>query len=138
MSTPISQKSQSYSYTIPITIFFLVISFLITKIESRNLDEVLESSDPSIKCGGCSPCGHPSCYSPPPPPPPSPPPPKKQSGTTPYCPPPPPSPPSGAGFVYITAPPGDLYPVDVNYSASYKNLVAAINIFIGFIGFLIV
>ncbi|KAL2904675.1 Espin [Bienertia sinuspersici] len=99
-------------------------------VEIRKLDET-GSSDQSIKCGGCSSCGNPSCYSSPPPPPPvlPPPPPKKQSPATPYCP-PPPSSPSSAGFIYMTAPPGELYPVDHNYSGSSKTMEDAIKTFL--------
>ncbi|XP_056694364.1 sulfated surface glycoprotein 185 [Spinacia oleracea] len=95
------------------------------------------SSDSSIKCGGCSPCGNPSCYLSPPPPPsplPPPPPPKKKPISS-YCPPPPSSTGtgSGSGFVYMTAPPGELYPVVQNYSGSPPNLAAVINSFLGFV-----
>ncbi|KAJ8447660.1 hypothetical protein Cgig2_031714 [Carnegiea gigantea] len=106
-------------------LLLLVVVFLVAPIhgleESRKLDEA-GSTDPSIKCGGCSsPCGA-TCYlSPPPPPPqvylpPPPPPPHKKPPKTRYCPPPPYSP----GFIYTGAPPGSLYPVDQNYSGSTR------------------
>nr|XP_043614217.1 leucine-rich repeat extensin-like protein 6 [Erigeron canadensis] len=69
------------------------------------------------KCGGC-PCNQP-CYTAPPPPPP---PPKKPPTPTPSgvnCPPPP-------SYIYITGPPGNLYPVDPYYyhSNSHRLVMA--------------
>lgn len=110
-------------------LLLLVVVFLVAPIhgleESRKLDEAglpAGSTDPSIKCGGCSPCDA-TCYlSPPPPPPqvdlppPPPPPPHKKPPKTRYCPPPPYSP----GFIYTGAPPDSLYPVDQNYSGSTR------------------
>ncbi|KAI3779071.1 hypothetical protein L2E82_08535 [Cichorium intybus] len=65
-----------------------------------------------FKCGGC-PCNQP-CYTAPPPPPP---PPKKPSPTPSLnCPPPP-------SYIYITGPPGNLYPVDPYSHSSAKRRV---------------
>uniref|UniRef100_A0A1J3DWQ8 Uncharacterized protein n=1 Tax=Noccaea caerulescens TaxID=107243 RepID=A0A1J3DWQ8_NOCCA len=80
----------------------------------RKLDEV----DP-IKCSpSCVQTPPPPSPPPPSPPPPAcppppalPPPPKKVS---PYCPPPPPP----ADLLYITGPPGNLYPVDEQFGAA--------------------
>ena len=107
--------------------------------ESRKLDQagLPGSADPSIKCGGCSPCGSATCYlSPPPPPPlvyPSPPPPPslpphRKSPKTGYCPPPPNSP----GFVYVGGPAGSLYPVDRTYSGSTRILTSSVFALLGY------
>ncbi|XP_014507733.1 formin-like protein 5 [Vigna radiata var. radiata] len=92
----------------------LVLVFFVSSVnavESRKLDDtpVPATNGTEEKCGSCG-----TVYpSPPPPaiPPPSPPPPKKTP--TQYCPPPPPS-----SFIYITGPPGNLYPVDEDFSAA--------------------
>ncbi|KAL9241939.1 hypothetical protein vseg_015991 [Gypsophila vaccaria] len=94
-------------------ILTLLITFFIGQVNcnelSTKLNETAEllpgPSDQSLKCGGCSPCGHPSCYQSPPPPPP----PKKPPSTR-YCPPPP------SPWIYVPGPPGGLYPVDPGYS----------------------
>ncbi|CAI9095962.1 OLC1v1032009C1 [Oldenlandia corymbosa var. corymbosa] len=83
------------------------------------------------KCGGC-PCNSPCYTSPPPPPPPSPPPPPKKPPTS-YCPPPPgsivpfpPTPPSQ--YIYITGPPGDVYPVDHDYGKAGRSSSATVGL----------
>ncbi|XP_030499073.2 extensin [Cannabis sativa] len=83
---------------------------MVNGLESRKLDE----TPTTVPAGDekCTPCTQ---YPPPPPPsppPPSPPPsPKKPpSPATPYCPPPP------ASLLYITGPPGELYPIDPDYT----------------------
>ncbi|KAL2347688.1 hypothetical protein Fmac_001688 [Flemingia macrophylla] len=85
--------------------------------ESRKLD----ATNGDVKCGSCEGGYNPSPPPPtiPPPPPPSPPPiiypsppppsPKKPSSN--YCPPPP-----SSAYLYMTEPPGNLYPVDENFS----------------------
>ncbi|TKY59043.1 hypothetical protein E2542_SST16119 [Spatholobus suberectus] len=85
-------------------------------VESRKLDEtpVPATNGTDVKCG---PCG--TGYPPPPPPPaippPSLPPPSPKKPYSPYCPPPP------SSFIYITGPPGNLYPVDENFSGSISH-----------------
>ncbi|XP_024008538.1 leucine-rich repeat extensin-like protein 3 [Eutrema salsugineum] len=107
-----------------------------SSLASRKLEEV----DP-IKCS-------PSCIQnppPPSPPPPSPPPPAcppppalppPPKKVSPNCPPPPP-----ANFLYITGPPGNLYPVDEQFGAAAGKgfTVVKISGLIGFgiMGFLI-
>ncbi|CAN8313014.1 unnamed protein product [Cochlearia groenlandica] len=107
-----------------------------SSLATRKLDEV----DP-IKCS-------PSCvqYPPPPsPPPPSPPPPAcppppalppPPKKVYPNCPPPPP-----ANFLYITGPPGNLYPIDEQFGAaagkSFTVVKLAGLIGLGVLGFLI-
>ncbi|XP_010460080.1 PREDICTED: leucine-rich repeat extensin-like protein 3 [Camelina sativa] len=103
----------------------------------RKLDEV----DP-IKCS-------PSCIQnppPPSPPPPSPPPPAcppppalpppPPKKVSPNCPPPPP-----ANFLYITGPPGNLYPVDEQFGAAAGKSFTVVKlsglIALGIMGFLI-
>ncbi|KAK1437668.1 hypothetical protein QVD17_03464 [Tagetes erecta] len=98
------------------TVFILLILVLIISppIKASIDDTTPGSPNDEIKCGTC-PCGT-TCYASPPPPVPSPPPPspppppKKQSPTN--CPPPPShggqAPPN---YIYITGPPGDIYPV---------------------------
>ncbi|KFK44392.1 hypothetical protein AALP_AA1G251500 [Arabis alpina] len=97
---------------------------------SRKLDEV----DP-IKCSpSCVQNPPPPSPPPPSPPPPScppppalPPPPPKKVG--PYCPPPPP-----ANFLYITGPPGNLYPVDEQFGAAAGKSFTVVKLS-GLIGF---
>ncbi|GAB4840396.1 hypothetical protein Ancab_021162 [Ancistrocladus abbreviatus] len=95
--------------------------------DSRKLDENSVPGD--VKCGSCvqnPPPPPPAC--PPPPPPPSPPPPSPPPPSGPLCPPPPPqNPPCTSScipspeIVYIFGPPGDLYPVDSNYSGAWSS-----------------
>ncbi|XP_054775984.1 uncharacterized protein LOC129284503 [Prosopis cineraria] len=82
---------------------------------SRKLDET------TVPPGDqkCSPCGDTVYSSPPPPPPPCPPPPSPKKSPSQYCPPPP-------SFIYITGPPGNLYPLDENFnSAGRRSFTAA-------------
>ncbi|WJX50554.1 hypothetical protein P8452_36840 [Trifolium repens] len=98
---------------VPILMFFYIITTSeVTSVESRKLDEinVPMTNGTDVKC---TPCGD---YSPPPPPanpPPSPPPPSPKKPPTQYCPPPP-----SPSYIYITGPPGNLYPIDENFSGT--------------------
>nr|XP_009776044.1 PREDICTED: chitin-binding lectin 1-like [Nicotiana sylvestris] len=133
---------------LPILLFFLVVFTQITNgLNPRKLDEVIEN-----KCGGCpcnNPCNPPSPPPPPPAlPPPSPPPPKKPPSG--YCP-PPPLPPSGGGggggyspnppnpqYIYMTGPPGNLYPVDQYFNGAKRTFSSGFSLLIGgfFLGLL--
>ncbi|XP_022989990.1 leucine-rich repeat extensin-like protein 3 [Cucurbita maxima] len=121
------------------SLLFLTLLLLISPSSSsaavRRLDDTPVSAtpaDPTVKCSPCeqnppSPPPPPVYPSPPPPSPPppdvvvyySPPPPKKDHKNN-DCPPPP-----SPNFMYITGPPGDLYPIDQNYNAAARRLVSA-------------
>lgn len=132
-------------------LFFVVATPITNGLNSRKLDET------ENKCGGCpcdKPCNPPSPPppSPPPPslPPPSPPPPKKPpSGYN--CPPPPYSGGGGGGgggenvpyapnsqYIYMTGPPGDLYPVDHDVGGAKRSFSSGFSLLIGgfFLGLL--
>lgn len=111
-----------------LSIAAIVVPSINDSTNQRKLD------DTSIKCG-CSSCN--PCYVSPPPPPPSlpppppscppppvmvqpPPPPKKPPTPSLNCPPPPLIP--FAPFIYVPGPPGNLYPIDNNYSGSRRSL----------------
>ncbi|KAF5727659.1 leucine-rich repeat extensin-like protein 6 [Tripterygium wilfordii] len=120
-----------------ISMIFLLIS-AINGSDSRKLDE---TGVPGPTGEKCEPCGQTSPPPPPPvpsPPPPSPPPPSS------LCPPPPsqhpPSPkkpPSGyyppppPSYIYITGPPGNLYPIDNDFGGVDRNLKVGLSVFIG-------
>ncbi|XVE74710.1 hypothetical protein DITRI_Ditri12bG0039300 [Diplodiscus trichospermus] len=112
---------------ITLTIFFLIatVAYPISGLESRKLDESTVPGDPGVKCTpSCVQSPPPPSPPPPSPPPPSPPaqpPPTPKKPPTPYCP-PPPSTPSPPSFVYMTGPPGNLYPVDENFGGASRNL----------------
>ncbi|KAL7610195.1 hypothetical protein Lser_V15G11701 [Lactuca serriola] len=120
-----------------------VIPSTIKAMNPRKLDETTNpvgTPDDQIKCGSC-PCGT-TCYTSPPPPspsppPPSPPPPPKKkpppsSGAN--CPPPPYSGGGGGGggglappnYIYITGPPGDLYPVVQSISGGDRSFTVVL------------
>ncbi|KAE8716633.1 hypothetical protein F3Y22_tig00110114pilonHSYRG00484 [Hibiscus syriacus] len=120
---------------VTLTIFFVIatVAYPIHGLESRKLDEGTVPGDQGIKCT-------PSCTvrSPPPPPPPLPPvlpPTTPKNPPTQYCP-PPPSPPS---FIYMTSPPGNLYPIDQTYGAANRKfevgLLALVSGFLVFLAF---
>ncbi|MED6196904.1 hypothetical protein PIB30_051701 [Stylosanthes scabra] len=98
-------------------------------LESRNLDETSNGQQKCTPCGDNPPQSPPPIVypSPPPPPPvvyPSPPPPAPKKPPSQNCPPPPSTPsynpPSfqSPPYVYMTGPPGNLYPVDQNFNGA--------------------
>ncbi|KVH97661.1 sulfated surface glycoprotein 185-like [Cynara cardunculus var. scolymus] len=103
------------------------------KLDNTATDTTMVPGGPSenqLKCGGC-PCNNPCYTTSPPPPPPSPPPPPKMPSPTPglNCPPPPTT---GGGYglappsyIYITGPPGNVYPVNPYFSAGHRNFWVA-------------
>ncbi|XP_050894693.1 probable pathogenesis-related protein ARB_02861 [Lathyrus oleraceus] len=102
--------------TLFLMFFYITVPVMINGVESRKLDETTmpTTNDTDVKCA-------PSCggYAPPPPPPPqncppppSPPPPSPKKPPSQNCPPPP----SPSSYLYITGPPGNLYPIDENFS----------------------
>ncbi|EOY00953.1 Uncharacterized protein TCM_010859 [Theobroma cacao] len=112
------------------------VAYPISSLESRKLDESIAPGDPGVKCNpSCIPSPPPPSPPPPSPPPPCPPPPELPPPTpkkppTKYCP-PPPSPPS---FIYITGPPGSLYPVDQDFGGASRNLeVGLLGLVCGFL-----
>ncbi|KAB2620005.1 vegetative cell wall protein gp1-like [Pyrus ussuriensis x Pyrus communis] len=100
------------------------------------------------KCGSCTPSPPPPDQPPPPPPPsPCPPPPPKWSPPSPKKPPSPKNPPSPyspgtypppppSAMVYITGPPGQLYPVDHNINSASRSSVNASPVLLGLLGIL--
>lgn len=98
-------------------------------LNPRKLDETpAPATNGQEKCGTCD-NNAPPPPSPPPPeiPPPSPPPPKKQKPSSNYCPPPP-----SSGYIYLTGPPGNLYPVDENFNgASRQRFAGALPVLAG-------
>ncbi|XP_015895468.3 leucine-rich repeat extensin-like protein 3 [Ziziphus jujuba] len=124
---------QGFKVPMVVNLFVVLIAIASTPInglDSRKLDEV--PAPGGEKCAPCTqyppPSPSPPPPSPPPPPaspPPSPPSPKKPP--TQYCPPPP------SSFLYITGPPGNLYPVDGDFNgATKKNLVMGLPFLVGF------
>ncbi|XP_031388786.1 formin-like protein 16 [Punica granatum] len=106
-------------------VFVLVCSApVISGSDTRKLDETVPGAEKCSPCTGApppppppSPCPPPPALPPPPPPalpPPTPPPPKKPPSGQ-YCPPPPPS-----SYIYITGPPGSLYPIDQDFNGAYQ------------------
>ncbi|KAG9153703.1 hypothetical protein Leryth_005837 [Lithospermum erythrorhizon] len=135
-----------------IYVFFLVLAIVVPKINGSNINtqRKLEEATPddlSNKCGGC-PCNSPCVQVPPPsppsPPPPSPPPPAPKPPSI-NCPPPPPpptcsscnnnpsvpTPPSQP--IYLTGPPGNLYPVDAYYNKAGQEYSVGLPLLIGYI-----
>ncbi|KAK3221683.1 hypothetical protein Dsin_008708 [Dipteronia sinensis] len=105
---------------------------------SRKLDESTDGGDQGVKCTpSCIPTPSPPPPSPPPPcppppalPPPPPPPAAPKKPPTQYCPPPP-------LFIYMTGPPGDLYPIDSEFSGASRQLFSPIlSNLVGFVGLL--
>ncbi|KAL5723455.1 hypothetical protein ACHQM5_006855 [Ranunculus cassubicifolius] len=95
-----------------VVVVFLMVAAKIQGLNTEKKDgDLVPGGDGSgIKCTACSSCENP-CGQKPPPPPPSPPPPPKTPSKN-YCPPPP------APYIYITGPPGNLYPFDPYYKSA--------------------
>ncbi|KAK6922242.1 hypothetical protein RJ641_012749 [Dillenia turbinata] len=104
--------------TVPfkLLIGFLVIASAFDPIKGDDAPAIGSPTDTGVKC---TPCTQPS---PPPPPPPSPPPPPKKP-PTPNCPPPPHPVVYPPPFIYITGPPGELYPIDSYNGAAPNSMV---------------
>nr|XP_004505263.1 formin-like protein 10 [Cicer arietinum] len=98
-------------------LIYMITASEVNADESRKLDETTVTAITNGTDIKCTPCGN---YSPPPPPanpPPSPPPPSPKKPPSQNCPPPPSTP-----YIYITGPPGNLYPIDEDYSeASHRH-----------------
>ncbi|GLT99895.1 hypothetical protein SLE2022_173010 [Rubroshorea leprosula] len=123
-----STKTHRLGHLLPL-ITLLVIATVAPSVKSQDTT----GNDTSVKC-------NPSCVqsppppSPPPPPPPCPPPPQPvlppptpKKPPTGYCP-PPPSPPS---FTYISGPPGNLYPIDQEFSGASRSFAVGLLALVG-------
>ncbi|KAK4779469.1 hypothetical protein SAY87_015575 [Trapa incisa] len=132
------------AFTVFVIIFILVCSATpIGGLATRKLDET--SAPGTVKCTpACTEAPPPPpppspCPPPPPPPPPPalppqlppalPPPPPLKKPPPEYCPPPPPSP---SSYIYITGPPGNLYPVVIYPSGASKRHGSGLVLLIGF------
>lgn len=93
-------------------IFFAVIALFFVGIVAQDGNLVPGGDGSGVKCTACSACNNPCNQRPPPPPPSPPPPPAPKTPSKNYCPPPPPP------FIYITGPPGNLYPFDPYYNSA--------------------
>lgn len=122
--SPVVVRKKMSSRVIGILIF-LAIAAPINGLNTRKLDDttVPVPPDAEMKCGSC-PCNNPCGQSPPPPPPP-PPPPKKPPTPSLNCPPPP------SQYIYISGPPGNLYPVDPYFTNTGRSLGVALPLLVG-------
>ncbi|KAM7484644.1 hypothetical protein LguiA_000653 [Lonicera macranthoides] len=104
-------------------IFLLIVNILIpiNGLNPRKLDEVAVPGSPNTdnKCG-CTGCNN-QCQSPPPPPP------KKKPTPSKICPPPPPA----SSLIYMSGPPGNLYPVDTFPSGTSRSFAAGLPLLMG-------
>ncbi|KAK7310089.1 hypothetical protein RJT34_07346 [Clitoria ternatea] len=128
-------------------IVLICVATPVKSVELRKLDETtVATPNGNEKCTPCGGGGYtpssppPIVYlSPPPPSPPppliypSPPPPPKKTPSS-YCPPPP------SSYIYMTGPPGNLYPVDENFSGAssnrHQNLISFLPLLVGLLGML--
>lgn len=119
-----------------VSVFLVMEIFVVPPIcgsDSRILDETTTGDNTSIKCTPC--CTNPCGQTPPPPPPPSPPPPSPKKPPSSYCPPPPATvttPPPPSSYIYITGPPGNLYPIDPYFNNGAGNLFVGLPVLVGF------
>ncbi|KAK9271649.1 hypothetical protein L1049_002012 [Liquidambar formosana] len=94
---------------------FISVSIPINAALSKKVDQIVvpQPPDAGIKCTACSSCENPCAqqFTPPPPPPP-PPPPKIPPPENCNCINPLPLPPPPPRFVYVTGPPGNMYPME--------------------------
>lgn len=99
-------------------LLFVVITALthLTTAADSNSRKLDEGTDGSVKCTSCTQSPPPPSPPPPCPPPPPPPAPKKPPSTK-NCPPPPPS------YIFITGPPGNLYPIDTDFNGVGRSSV---------------
>ncbi|KAI6686089.1 hypothetical protein NL676_032002 [Syzygium grande] len=118
-----------------VLVLVLATAIPIRGLNSRKLDDT--SAPGSDKCGSCSqsppPPPPPAPYPPPPPapcPPPPRPPPYPHKKPPPCCPVlPPPPPPSS--YIYITGPPGSLYPIDQSFNGAGRSSTAGVPLLVG-------
>ncbi|KAI4357672.1 hypothetical protein L6164_001606 [Bauhinia variegata] len=119
-----------------LNLILLIVCATAPSISGLNPRKLDETTVPTTPTGDekCSPCGYstPPPPSPPPPaiPPPSPPPPSPKKTPSSYCPPPP------SGYLYITGPPGNLYPIDENFNGANRHsrsFAAALPALVGFL-----
>ncbi|KAF8098674.1 hypothetical protein N665_0261s0039 [Sinapis alba] len=125
-------QETSHRSTLVVTIFMMAITFPIM-INALDSSAARKLEDEPIKCTPCLQKSPPPPPSPPPPspscpPPPQPPSPAKKS----YCPPPP------STYIYMTGPPGELYPVDQQFGKSSKVVKISGLIVFGVMGFLMI
>ncbi|XP_020229968.1 extensin [Cajanus cajan] len=111
-----------------ILVLFCVTTPIIKGEESRKLD----ATNGDVKCGSCEGGYTPSpppptieYLSPPPPSPLPPPPPSPKKPSSKYCPPPP-----SSAYMYLTGPPGNLYPVDENFSGASPSRHQSFSLFL--------
>ncbi|XP_030511803.1 sulfated surface glycoprotein 185 [Rhodamnia argentea] len=117
-----------------VLVLVLAVAVPTSGLNPRKLDDT--SAPGSDKCSYCTQSPPPPPPSPPPPspcppppalpPPPPPPSPKKPPSS--YCPPPPPSP---SSYIYITGPPGSLYPIDQSLSRAGRSFASGAPFLVG-------
>ncbi|XP_044492355.1 leucine-rich repeat extensin-like protein 6 [Mangifera indica] len=121
-------RVQNLAKKVKILIFLALFVSQVNVLSARTLEESSTGGDQGIKCApACTQSPPPPSPPPPCPPPPAlppPPPPTPKMPPTQYCPPPPcsPTPPS---IIYVTGPPGNLYPLENYFSGGPKTSTAA-------------